>query len=101
MSRSSLVSEELQLSPEPSKPRPVIGLAIAGLVLALVGIGLMVLTATRLRDYNGGGIVSTVVGAVLVLLSLYPLWPTVQAFREGANRNSLLRDDQLVPARRA
>jgi polar amino acid transport system permease protein len=101
MSASSLVSEELQPTPTPSKPRPVVGLAVVGLVMALVGIGLMVLAAARLRDYNGGGAVSSGVGAVLVLLSLYPLWPTVLAFRGSAARNSLLQSDQLVPARRA
>jgi polar amino acid transport system permease protein len=61
----------------------------------------MVLAAARLRDYNSGGVVSTAVGVVLVLLSMYPLWPTLLAFRGSAARGSLLRDDQLVPARRA
>jgi polar amino acid transport system permease protein len=101
MSASSLVSEELQPTPTPSKPRQVFVLAIVGLVMAVVGIVLMALAASRLRDYNGGGVVSTAVGAALVLLALYPLWPSVLAFRGAASRGSLLRNDQLVPARRA
>lgn len=101
MSASSLVSEELQPTPTPSKPRQVFALAIVGLVMAVVGIVLMTLAASRLRDYNGGGVVSTAVGAALVLLALYPLWPSVLAFRGAAERGSLLRNDQLVPARRA
>jgi polar amino acid transport system permease protein len=101
MSASSLVSEELQPTPTPSEPRPVAGLAVVGLVMTVVGIGLMTLAASRLRDYNGGGVLSTGVGAVLVLLSVYPLWPSFLAFRGAAERASLLKDDQLVPARRA
>lgn len=100
MSASTLVSEELQPPPSPSPPRPVLGLAMAGLALALVGIAVAVLAAARLRDYNHGGIISTLVGGVLVLLSLYPLWPAIRAFAAARKRNELLRDDQLVPARR-
>jgi polar amino acid transport system permease protein len=101
MSTPSLVSEELQPTPTPSKPRPVFGIAAVGLLVGIVGIVLMVLAGSRLRDYNGGGVVSTVVAGVLVLASLYPLWPSLQAFRAGAERGSLLGRDQLVPARRA
>ncbi len=101
MSTSALVSEELQPTPTPSRPRPVAGLAAVGLALTVVGIGLMALAASRLRDYNGGGVVSTVVGAALVLLSLYPLWPSVLAFRGAGERRTLLGNEELVPARRA
>jgi polar amino acid transport system permease protein len=101
MSAPALVSEELQPPPTPSRPRPVLGLAVAGLVLCLVGVALMVLAAVRLRDYNHGGVVSTVVGVVLVLLSAYPLWPTFLAFRGSASRGAHLAEDQVVPARRA
>jgi polar amino acid transport system permease protein len=101
MSASSLVSEEVQPTPTPSKPRPVTGIAVVGLLLCLVGIALMVLAAARLRDYNGGGLVSTAVGGAFVLVSLYPLWPSVQAFRGASARAALLGDDQLVAARRA
>jgi polar amino acid transport system permease protein len=101
MSASSLVNEELQPPPTPSRPRPIVGLAVFGLAMAVLGIGLMVLAASRLRDYNGGGVVSTGVGAIFVLLSTYALWPSLQSFRASAQRGSLLRGDQLVPARRA
>jgi polar amino acid transport system permease protein len=101
MTVSGLVSEEVQPSPTPSPPRPVAGLAVTGLLLALVGIAMMVGAAIRLRDYNNGGIVSTVVGAAFVIASLYPLWPTFLSFAAARERASLLRDDQLVPARRS
>jgi len=101
MSASSLVNEELQPSPTPSQPRPVVGLAGVGLLLSLVGILGMVAAAIRLRDYNNDGTVSTVVGALLVLVSLYPLWPSFRAFAGDRSRSRLLRDGQLVAARRA
>jgi polar amino acid transport system permease protein len=101
MTASELVSEELQPSPPPSRPQPVAGLAVAGLIFAVVGIGLMVWAALRLRDYNHGALAATVVGALLVVASLYPLWPTVLSFRAARERAALLRDDQLVLARRA
>jgi polar amino acid transport system permease protein len=75
--------------------------AVAGLVLAVVGVALVVLAALRLRDYNHGGAVSTIVGAVLVAASLYPLWPSLQSFAADRRRAALLRDDQLVAARQA
>jgi len=101
MTASELVSEELQPGPAPSRPQPVAGLAAAGLVFSVVGIGLMVWAALRLRDYNHGGIAATVVGAILVVASLYPLWPTFQSFAAARERAALLRDDKLVLARRA
>jgi polar amino acid transport system permease protein len=38
---------------------------------------------------------------LLVLASLYPLWPSLQSFAAARQRAALLRDDQLVLARRA
>jgi polar amino acid transport system permease protein len=101
MTTSGLVSDELQPTPAPSQPRPVIGAAVAGLLMALVGIALMVLAATHLRHYNGAGPVSTVVAAVLVILSLYPLWPSLRSFLAARDRSSQLRGDELIAARRA
>jgi polar amino acid transport system permease protein len=101
MTTSGLVSDDLQPTPTPSPPRPVVGVAAAGLVLAVVGIALTVLAAAKLRDYNGGGPISTVVGALLVIASLYPLWPTLRSFRATRECAALLRGDQLVAARRA
>src|SRR6187401_1306424 len=97
---SSLVSEELQPTPTPSPPRPVTGLAVVGLVLAVIGIAMTVGAALRLRDYNDNGVISTILGVVFVVLSLYPLWPAILAFGHGARRAALLKDDELVPARR-
>jgi polar amino acid transport system permease protein len=101
MSASGLVNEELQPSPTPSQPRPVAGLAVVGLAMTVAGIALMVVAAMRLRDYNNDGVISTIVGVVLVVLSLYPLLPAVKAFAGDRERSKLLRGDQLVPARRA
>jgi polar amino acid transport system permease protein len=101
MSASHLVSEELQPSPTPSRPGSAAGLVAVGLLLSVAGIAMMVVAAQRLRDYNNNGIVSTVIGVVFVVASLYPLWPTFLAFTGDRERARLLRDDQLVPARRA
>ncbi len=101
MSTSELVSQEIQPSPPPSKPRPVVTIAVVGLLFAVAGILLMLLAAKRLRDYNHDNAGSTIVAAVFVLGSLYPLWPTVRAFAAARSRSALLRDSQLVPARRA
>jgi polar amino acid transport system permease protein len=101
MTTSGLVSDELQASPTPSQPRPVTGVALAGLVLSVIGVAMMVLAASQLRSYNHSGIISTAVGVVLVIGSLYPLWPTIRAFAAGRDRSRLLREDQLVLARRA
>src|SRR5689334_8199071 len=99
MTTTGLVSDELQPPPTPSRPRPVLGVAVLGLVLAVVGVALMVLAAIKLRDYNHGGAIATVVGVVLVVGSLYPLWPSVRSFVADRKRATLLKDDQLVPAR--
>src|SRR3954462_6783391 len=101
MTGTGLISEELQPTPTPSRPRPVAGVAVVGLLLALVGVALMVLAALRLRDYNDGAVAATIVGALLVLGSLYPLWPSIRSFAGARERAALLRDDQLVLARRA
>src|SRR4051794_10205082 len=101
MTASELVRDDLQQRPTPSKPRPVGSVAVIGLILSLAGILLMIVAAVRLRDYNGGGPISTVVGLVLVIGSLYPLWPSFLAFKGARERSALLRDDQLVMARRA
>src|SRR3954471_10411226 len=101
MSASGLVREEIQPSPTPTPPQPVAGIAVVGLVVSLVGIALMVAAALRLRDYNGHGPISTVVGAAFVVLSLYPLWPSFRSFVAARERGALLRDGQLVPARRS
>jgi polar amino acid transport system permease protein len=101
MTASELVSEELQSAPTPSRPRSLTGIAVTGLVVTAAGIALMVFAALRLRDYNHGNATATAVGAVCVLASLYPLWPSVRSFTGVRRRAALLRDDQVVPARRA
>jgi polar amino acid transport system permease protein len=101
MTASGLVSEEVQPRPPTSKPRPVTGVAGTGLVLTIIGIAMMVAAGIKLRNYNGGGPISTVVAAVLVIASLYPLWPSLQSFKAARERGALLRDDELVLARRA
>jgi polar amino acid transport system permease protein len=101
MSASGLVTEELQPTPTPSPPRAVVGMAAGGLVLGIAGVALMAAAAVRLRDYNGDGVVSTLVGGVLVVISLYPVWPALRAFVGDRRRATLIRNDQLVAARRA
>jgi polar amino acid transport system permease protein len=101
MTARGLVSDDLQPSPPPSPPRPVTRIAVTGLLVAVVGIGLMVAAATRLRDYNHAGPISTAIGALLVVASLYPLWPAFRSFTAARARAALLRDDQLVAARRS
>jgi polar amino acid transport system permease protein len=98
---SDLVSQEPQAAPAPSKPRQVTGIAVVGLLFAAAGIVLMIIAALRLRDYNHGDVAATVVGAVFVAGSLYPLWPSLRSFAAVRKRAALLGKDQLVPARRA
>jgi polar amino acid transport system permease protein len=100
MSASSLVSEELQPSPPPSPPQPVTPLAAGGLALAVLATVLMLVAVQRLRDYNDGGVVSTVVGVVLVVGSLVAWLPAIRAFPAARQRASLLREENLVAARR-
>jgi polar amino acid transport system permease protein len=100
MSTSSLVNEELQASPTPSPPRPVYGLAAAALVLAAVVTAFMVKAALMLRDFNHHGWVSTTVGVVLVVLTLYAWVPAIRGFAAARERGVMLAGGQLVPARR-
>ncbi len=100
MSASILVNEELQPGPSPAPPRPVTGLAVVGLLLAVLSTALMVKAAMMLRSFNHDGPVSTTVGVVLVVLSLYAWLPAFRAFAGARSRATLLADDQLVPARR-
>jgi polar amino acid transport system permease protein len=101
MTATGLVSEELQPTPTPSRPPAVMGLAVVGLLLSLLGVALMVLAALRLRDYNNGALAATLIGAILVIGSLSPLWPSVRSFGGAQKRAALLKDDELVLARRA
>ncbi|MEO8749285.1 MAG: amino acid ABC transporter permease [Allobranchiibius sp.] len=55
----------------------------------------------KLREFNHGGIKSTIFAIVFIVLALYPFLPTVKAFGANAQRSSLLRDKKLVSARRA
>jgi polar amino acid transport system permease protein len=100
MSASSLVNEELQPTPSPSPPRSVYRLAVVALVLAVAVTAVMVKAALMLRDYNNGGWVSTTVGVVLVVLSLYAWVPCARAFVAGRERGALLAKGELVPSRR-
>ena len=98
---SNLVNQEIVPSAEPSRPRPVTSQAVLGAVLSIIGIALMVVAVQELRNFNDGGPIVTVVAVVLVLLSIYPLWPTQKAFSGARDCARLLRDDELVDARRA
>jgi len=97
---SSLVSEELQAGPTPSQPRQVTGLAVLGLVLAILATLLMASAAKLVRDYNHDGPVSTAFGVILVVLSLYPWFVAFRAFGKARERAKLLAEDELVAARR-
>ena len=97
---TGLVSDELQPSPVPSQPRRVSGLAVIAIAVAVAGTLLLLVAGKWLRDYNGNGPVSTTVAAVLVLASLYPWRYILAAFAADRRRGALLRDDQLVEARR-
>ena len=97
---SSLVSEELQPGPTPSQPRQVNGLAGVGLVLGVAATLLMATAAKMLRDYNHNGTISTIVGVVLVVLSVYPWLFAFRAFGRGRQRAALLNRGELVEARR-
>ena len=86
MSTSILVNEELQPGPSPSPPRQVAGLAGLGLVLAILATLLMAKAAMMVRDYNHNGAVSTTVGVVLVVLSLYAWIPAIGGFGKARER---------------
>ncbi|TWP37021.1 amino acid ABC transporter permease [Leekyejoonella antrihumi] len=101
MSSSSLIRSDVQPSPAPSPPQPVLPLTVAAVVASVIGIALMVLAAVELRNFNHHGVVSTIIGVVLVLLTLYPLWPTLRSIGAGRERARLLQDGKLVAARRS
>jgi polar amino acid transport system permease protein len=73
---------------------------VAGLVSAVVISLVMVKAALMLRHFNHDGPISTAVGVILVVLTLYAWYPAVKALGAGRERASLLSQDQLVPARR-
>ncbi len=75
--------------------------ALVALVCSILGIVMMVVAALKLRDYNHGHFVATLIGVVFVLATLYPLWPTAKSFSGARDTARLLREDQLVGARRA
>ena len=100
MSASILVNEELQPGPSPSPPRPVTGLAVLGLALAVFATAVMFKAGTMLRTYNHDGPLSTIAAIVLVVLSLYAWVPALRAFGEARERAQLLANDELVAARR-
>jgi hypothetical protein len=70
MSTPDLVEVETLPAPPPSQPQRVTGVAVTALVVDVVGIALMVFAGLLLRDYNHGGIFSTIVAIILVLGSL-------------------------------
>jgi polar amino acid transport system permease protein len=100
MTSSGLVNEELQPTPQQRPPRPVTGLAGAGVAAAVVGTALVVLAGVWLRNFNHHGPVSTTVAVLLALASLFPWRYLVPSFSAGARSRSLLKEGQLVPARR-
>ncbi|GGB29968.1 hypothetical protein GCM10011492_20460 [Flexivirga endophytica] len=101
MSTHSLVRDDVQQAPEPSAPAKVTGVAGIALIVDLIAIALMLYSVKLLRDYNHGNTASTIVGVILLLASLGPLWPTFQGFLGAGKRAKLLGDKQLVAARRA
>jgi polar amino acid transport system permease protein len=100
MTSSGLVNEELQPSPTPSQPKPVMPVAVIAIAVAVVGTVLMAVAGKWLRDYNHGGVVSTLVAVVLVVATLYPWRYIVEAFGASRRRESLLGEGNLVEARR-
>ncbi len=100
MTAGNLVRDDVQSAPEPSPPKGVIGVGVLALIVDALGIALMVYAALLLRDYNQGGAISDIVGAILVLISLYPLWPTFKGFMGARERAAQLNSGKLVAARR-
>jgi polar amino acid transport system permease protein len=97
---TSLVNEELQPSPTPSRPRGVAGLGITALVCGILGTLAMAYAGKLLRDYNHNGPVSTTVAVLLVVASLAAWVPSVMSFGYAQRRAKLLGDKNLVAARR-
>jgi polar amino acid transport system permease protein len=100
MTASGLVSDELQPSPTPSRPKAITPLAVIAVVVTVIGTLLMGVVGKWLRDYNHGGPVSTTAAVVLGLLTLYPWRYVISAFVADRRRASLLAEDRLVDARR-
>lgn len=100
MSTTGLVNEEIQPAPTPSPPRPVFGLAAAGLVCGIVGTGFMAYAVKLLRDYNHNNAGSTIVAIVLLLATLVAWVPAIRAFGLARRRATLLAGGELVAARR-
>ena len=100
MSTTSLVSEELQPSPPPSRPPGVAGLGVVALVCAAVATLAMAYAGKLLRDYNHNGALSTTVAVILVIVSVIPWVPSVMSFGYVQRRAKLLRESDLVGARR-
>lgn len=100
MSAPGLVRDDIQSAPEPSPPKPVLNVALIALLLAIIGVLMMVWAAVLLRDFNDGGTIATIIGIILVVLALYPFWPTLHGFSHARKRSALLAKGQLVAARR-
>lgn len=99
---TATVSEwNAQASPRRRPPRPVTRLAVAAGVLALIGVGSMAMAGMALRDYNHSGPISTSVAVVLVLIGVAPIALSLRAVPSARARSRLLRDHQVVLARRA
>jgi polar amino acid transport system permease protein len=100
MTSSGLVNEELQPAPTPSQPQAVTPVAVAAVVVTVLGTLLMGVVGKWLRDYNGGGPVSTTCAVLLGLMTLYPWRYILVSFAGGRQRSALLGDGRLVEARR-
>lgn len=101
MSTTNLIREDTQSTPSPSPPQPVLPLALIALLASAAGVAFTAFVGYKLREFNHGGIKSTIIAVVFVVLALYPLLPTFKAFGANTKRSSLLRDKELVSARRA
>lgn len=96
-----LITETLQLAPPKHPPRPVIQLAVAGAVAAIVGAALMVWASAQLIAYDQNSWLATTAAVLLVAASTYPLLPAARAFRESRRRSKFVQADDMVLARRA
>ncbi|MEO8850153.1 MAG: amino acid ABC transporter permease [Allobranchiibius sp.] len=101
MSTSNLVKEDTHSAPTPSPPQPVLPLAVIALVASAAGLAFTAYVGLKLRDFNQGGVKSTIIAAIFVALALYPFLSTFKAFAANSKRSSFLSDKKLVPARRA
>ncbi|MDQ2851492.1 MAG: amino acid ABC transporter permease [Actinomycetota bacterium] len=101
MSTTNLIRDDTQPAPTPSAPQPVLPLAVIALVASAVGVAITAFVGITLRDFNHGGIKSTIIAVLIVVLALYPFVPTFKSFAANTKRSSLLGEKKLVPARRA